>query len=537
MVRRLLLPAVLTLGCCGGETGPDAEPPVPPEDVLPDGNPIDLVIEPRLANEGLTPTPASIAEVCVRLGVDLLGRRLTEDEVESECEGRSLDDIIIDFQSRPGYQLVTDRHWRDRLETSDLFVNWNDVAELYALIADAHSHQMRYDDLATAVLAHPAFLLQFSNEQDRASAAFVAFFGRQPTSFERSDIGNLFRPWFLGELGADADFPYIERYFAHVVTGACINATQCTSVLFGGAVMDMSEFADLEIVRWGSVPNGVGSVLDEPGRLFTRQPFFWEAAADEILSRYLGWSDGGRAPRLPGTVVPEARAALANYLRITGDIADTERMVLSSWLYRQAASDLGDPERPIYAMGPLKPMVPEVWLASVARHTEDVGRDEPRYSDLWYWHEMYSSLEAGEISETTFNADLQRLVAISGNRMTLVDFDGVLWPQFAFRDHARSLGGAPSLGRVRQAPEGLAFSFFQDAIAAQLCAHVETTGTTVADIVDELVPKFYGRAAEPIDRETFTGAFASCVGADCDQQTIAPAICAALVTSPEMHFY
>jgi hypothetical protein len=184
-------------------------------------------------------------------------------------------------------------------------------------------------------------------------------------------------------------------------------------------------------------------------------------------------------------------------------------------------------------------MMPEVWLGAVARHTRDLGSDEPRFPDHWYWFEMYSRYQDGAISLAQYNADIARLHELQGNRMALVtEPGGALVPQFELRDRARLLGGAPSLGRVRQAPEGLAFAFYQDSIATELCADVAVNATTAGDIVEELLPVLYGRDATTADRESVETAFAGCEpGPDCDTGDLGSDICAALLTGPEMHFY
>ena len=529
--------AVLATACGGDAEPPPDPPPEPPIEQLPEGNPIDRVMEAVFAGQGITPVEAGYEELCRRLSGDLLGYFVTADEAKTECKDRTVDEIVRDFQSRPDYLVTVDRRWRDRLNLSDLFVNWHEIDELYERIHLAHSHELRYGDLATEVLGHPAFLLQYNTPEQRSAAAFRAFLNRQPTEFEEIDLANMFRGWFLGNDTPDADFPYFKRYHAHVVTGACFNPAACTSILFGGGQLDMHTW-NFEMVLWPDATPELKGVLGETGRMFTRQLSFWDAAADELLSRYLGWSDGGRTPREPGAVLPEVRQALADYLRISGDYADAERMVLTSWLYRQTTHMDAALDIPVYASGPVKPTIPEVWLTTMTRHTVATGRDEPRFPDTEYQQQISQAYDDGVISLDTHNADLQRLNAMQRNRSVLiVDQNGKLVTMSRFRGDAHSLGGAPGLGRVRQAPEGLAFAFFHDAIAEQLCNDANNAGTTVDDALDAWLPRLYGRAVTIEDRTTFAAAYATCSGDDCAPQAISAAICVALATAPEMHFY
>src|SRR5262245_56193755 len=111
---RTFLAAIMLVGCSA-----EGELSKPPEY---DGDhPIDEVLHPRFVAEKIDPQEAPRAEICRRMFADLIGRFPTKDEIASDCEGRSIEAIAEDLQSRPEYLLVSERHWRDRRSPGETF--------------------------------------------------------------------------------------------------------------------------------------------------------------------------------------------------------------------------------------------------------------------------------------------------------------------------------------------------------------------------------------------------------------------------------
>src|SRR5262249_43378719 len=120
---------------------------------------------------------------------------------------------------------------------------------------------------------------------------------------------------------------YTEVYVDPARCAGAVNAVLCTSnannvtLQLSGAARGLDELSDAD---W--------RVLRPPGRILTGHPYFWEAAADNALNRYLGWWHGGF--ELPGYEIAAVRQALAFLLRdASGDVRALEREILTSVLY------------------------------------------------------------------------------------------------------------------------------------------------------------------------------------------------------------
>jgi hypothetical protein len=96
-----------------------------------------------------------------------------------------------------------------------------------------------------------------------------------------------------------------------------------------------------------------------------------------MLTKYLGWWRGG--VQLPGYEIPAVRQALAAELQRAGDVRAVERLILTSVLYTMpGAEPAGDAIHWHY--GPLKQMLAESWLDSVAKVTGvELGACDWRY--------------------------------------------------------------------------------------------------------------------------------------------------------------
>lgn len=514
-------------------------------------NPIDEVMAPRFEAEGIEPVQAGDAELCRRLAADLLGRYLTADEAGQQCAGRPVGDVVADFQRRDEYRVVSERHWRDRFDSNDIAVDWRDLKEVFALVDALHRSDVGYQAFAIEVMSHPGFISNAILPEEKVHAVFKAFMGRTPTQAESFDLASVYRPWIPSQ-SADPDFPYIYRNVAVIFPVLCEPISSCTASLFGGGMLDLSGFEDpsFQGIPYEDLSEGQKDALRVPGRMLTEQPFFWEAAADEILNRYLGWSDKGRFPREPGIVLPEVREVLADYLRRTGDYPGAERVVLTSWLYRMKAevADDGfgdDPLAPvpaIYAHGPVKPALAETWLDSTEALTVDLGTCDPRYSDGFPFFLILDAIGNGMVTDAEGTADIRRLWEMQENRTPWDEEQGQ--PDFTYQFVARLIGGCPGFQNDRQEQTGLSYAFTQETLAELLC-NVDIPGNDLTppgtvNVENTLAHQMriaYGRSPTAAETADYVAAQATCAGAECSENGTKNSVCVGLLGGAEMIFY
>lgn len=537
------------------QPGPCTTPactPLPP--VLPytGSHPLDAAVHETLTRAGVVFEPAGELELCRRLSADLLGKLPTRDEFLRDCAGRTAEAIIADFQSRDRYLLISQRAWQDRFGTNDVYSDWRYQKELYALVDEVQRGTMRYDTFATEVLAHPGFVLMDFLPEYMAAHAFRAFLGRQPASFEAFDLAGMYRPWLASQI-PDEDFPAIYRFVGYVMPSLCEPITDCSTTLFGGAELNLPwtpftiyvPFEDLSALQLDA--------LKEVGRLFSRQPLFWETEADALLSRFLGWSDGGRTPREPGTVLPELRQALADYLRETGDIPGAEKLILTSRLYLQKTiiepdgwgDDPGAPTLPVFAFGPVKPLVAEAWLDTLAPLTFiELGTCDPRYPDYYAYLLLYDAFSRGTITSTAaLEENFLKLAQMQESRAVLsTGYYGIAEPNMYYTYYARQLGGCPGFGAPRGAPAGLAFGFAQETFAELACTYADNAvppglAASTDAVIEHQTNILYGRAPSSEEVALIKSALNTCSGDDCTQGGIARSLCTAFAGSSEMLFY
>lgn len=512
-------------------------------------NAIDVVMAPIYAGEGFTPTEAATGELCRRLAADLLGRYVTADEVETECEGRSVEEIANRFQSRDEYLVVSERHWRDRIDSNDVNTDWRYLKEAYARVDDLHRGELDYDDFAVELAAHPGFHGGVFEPGEKAALAFRVFLGREATAAEIADFAAVYRPWLPAQV-PDEEFDYSYRIAVNVFPFLCNpDLTTCASDLMGGGALDMDPFdvSGGEQVAYEDLSAAQLSSMQEPGRMLVRQAAFWEAAADEILNRLLGWSDGGRFPREPGIVLPEVRQVLAAHLRETGDYPSAERLVLTSWLYRQAAEvpddGLGDDPNavipPIWQHGPVKPATAEVWLDSVKPLIFDFGACDPRYPDFFPYFVLQQEAANYGIPQDQLEDDYRRLWELQESRIPWNDAEN--FPDGVYNYLARLIGGCPGFASRRQPQTGLSYAFTQESLAEALCSPDVGTGLgdggAVADILDDQMRIAFGRSPDADEVAIFEAESANCVGSECTASALRNATCVGLLGSAEMIFY
>lgn len=502
--------------------------------------------------EGHTPVEASTEELCQRMAVDLLGHNLSAAQLGNECTGRTAEQIAAAFQARPEYLVVSERHWRDRLQIDDVSSDWRYNKALFDRVDALHRGTLRYDAFVPEVLAHPAFVLGDVQAEDRVRRAFKAFFRREASDVEAADLAALYRPWVpVQEI--DPDFRYIYRFGSTILPGLCQPLFRCESSALGGGRLQLGAMG-FDAIRWEDLSETQRDMLREIGRMFVRQPTLWEAAADDILERLLGWSDGGRFPREPGILLPEVRDALARILRETGDYPAAERLVMTSWLYRQSArvepDGLGDdpaaPVPPPYYSGPVKARSAEAWLDSASAVTTGLGTCDPRYSDGFAYILMYQAAQTGTITMGKLEEDVAALWVMQENRQRLVlnQEIGINFPDTGYTSIARLMGGCPGFQAQRQSPEGIAYAYGQESVAELLCTYYDLRARpiaapplTVARLLTHQMGLLFGREPLPEEVAEFEAAYMGCAGNACSEAQLVKSMCSALLGSAEALFY
>lgn len=518
-MRRAVLLSVFVVGCSTAE----------PADTHPPEHPIDAVLQPIFERDAIVPELADARTLCRRLFVDLLGQLPTEQEIATECAGRDVEAIATDFMARDAYLLRSERHWRDRLAPRETYADWRYFTDLYRRVDDLHRSRLRYDDFAREVLVHPAFVLSVE-PPERVRLAFGAFAGRAPSAGEIAALAPLYLPFYLDEL-PDPDFEYVYVYRARYAPEICAYFGGCATTLFGGAEIEAYGEDDFDFAELTPAQRDEVNTI---GRLLVVQPFFYEAAADEILDRLLGWSDGGRTPRRPGALFPEVRRVVADHLERTGNYPATERLVLTSWLYTMpAATD----DAAVYAVGPTKPVDAEVWLDKLRAHARlGASTCDVRYLGNESEYLLYDAFEDGLVDEDQLYEDILRFHDLTGDRRPL----GEEGPDTSYETFANLIGGCPRTGAERGAPYGVAFANRQEGLADLLCREGfegSLGSTTVEAELRRQMPSLLGRAPTAEEIADFEAAYAECTGDDCAPEHIPTAVCTALAGSAELTFY
>jgi hypothetical protein len=510
-------------------------------------HPIDAATHAPFFLAGHVPVEDDRPSLCRRLFADLVGRYPTRDEVVETCGDRSAEAIVDDLMARDAHLHLAQRQWRDRLDTLDVLVRFSYLKSLYEEVDQLTRGELLYPAFVERVLAHPGFVGQDFFPAERAARAFDAFLGRPATESEANDFGNLFRPWVLNQ-ESDPDFPYIAYNQPYVWPAYCEPFAPCSTTLFGGASLGLTGTFE-DYATWETIDETTRQALFVPGRLLAKQPLFWEAAADDILERYLGWNDGGRFPREVGIVLPEVRRALTRFLEQTGNWRQAERLVLTSWLYRQrTVFEPGElpADAPVWMTGPVKAADAETWLDSAMNVTIDFGNCDPRYPDGFGYSAIQQILANDpNVDPSTIAAEFVKLHELSGSRLPLVyapDYQGLI-PSFQYYGVARIIGGCPGFNSGRVDPVGTSFAYTQESLAELLCQEGVVDegrpfipGTTAT--LHHQMSLLFGREARAEEIAGFHAAHDACVpGEDCDSATTISSVCVALLGSAEMLFY
>jgi hypothetical protein len=525
--------------------GSQPAPPPPFCATCDTSHPLNAILLPAFEAAQRVPLIASERELCARLSVDLLGRVMSAAEAQTTCADRDLADVILEMQGRPEYLVVSERHWADRFQLNDILGDWRSLQSLYVLVDELHRGELDYQEFAIRAMAHPGLMTSDFEARPRVRRVFRSFMGRTASEGEENELAALFRTWLIDYTTMDPDFPSLYRATPLIAAGLCEPLARCATTMFGGASMAFPNPDDFG-TPFDELDAQTLAVLRIPGELLTAQPTFAEAAADEILDRYLDWDEGNRDIRTPGQLFPEVRQAVADVIRDGGDYPAAERLVLTSWLYTQTADvsdgvsitggDLDDTS-PLF-VGPTKALNAETWLAGVQRVTSyDLGACDNRYGDGFPYFLLYDAYAQGLLDLAGYNDSMQRMFDLRADRGRLIEIDGALYYDTSFAVYAQMLGGCPGFGSTRQRPAGVSYAILQEGIAQVFCAPgfddlaIPAGDTTVRSVADHLVPMLLSRPATDDD----VGAL-SAAGADAGDDELVSATCTAILGSAEFLF-
>lgn len=486
-------------------------------------NPLDRALAPAYSAACLELIPEDPARLCRRLQQDLLGR--ADDAAPAGCSDASLDPLLRRLQAEPRYLLQSERQWRDALDLSpDL--DWRYLRRVYLLVDELHRGALRYDAFVAALLAEPAVALSgFAR-----SGAFTVFLGRRPSALEAEDFGRAFALWQSGYRQGGPDNLDVPEFGALIEPLACLSLGGCQTTLFGGAAVQIlprppNEHGFSAPFAYEEATDAELAELGRPGARLAASPQIWEAAADHLLNRFLGWDDGAFFPRTPGVLLPKVRSALADFLASTGDLPAAERLLLSSWLYRQRAQDVPEPKpRPVWAVGPLKRAPAETLLDGLlAGAPVDFGVSEPRYPLRRYAKDLLDRYRLGTLDAPGLERAFAKIEALLAPRTRFaVGPSGVREPDFRY-DSWADLLGRPG------ADDGVRFALSHERVVQELCASLASGQSWEPEVA---MRRHLGRAPSPTEQSAIEQALSGCAG-----PCAARAVCEAVLGSAELRFY
>jgi hypothetical protein len=300
----------------------------------------------------------------------------------------------------------------------------------------------------------------------------------------------------------------------------------CESTLLGRATLEFPANGRTDYIAMKDLTTEEWEALRAPGRLFVSLDAFWEAQVDDTFLRLLGYDLGALRPKV--------RQALVDIFKQNGgDVLELERIVLTSWAYRQSAEEVAANPRPEvlrnipFAYGPTKLMIAESWLHSIG---SIVGR--PMGECDW----RYPNLPDYQLPPETV-APLADIYPRNG--------DGTI--DVTFRDSARVLGGCPGsfdfgsfsiTGRSNHI--GLITAVAQEEELVKICflADVPALMPAGLDGNDTRVESIEATAAHVLDRigvdpadltvaEVVDTVVTDCT--DCDVDAVARGLCSGLL--------
>jgi len=526
VLRRVpaLASSLVALVACASPTG-EAPPAgcAAPQALTQSSNPLDRALAPAFSAACLELIPEDPARLCRRLQQDLLGR--ADEPPPPGCADDKLDPFLRRLQAEPRYLLQSERQWRDALSLAPE-LDWRYFRRVYQHVDAVHRGALRYDAFVAALLAEPAVALSSFPR----SGAFTVFLGRKPSALEAEDFGRLYALWQSGYRQSSPDNLDVPEFGALLDPHACLSVGGCRTTLLGGTAVEIAprppnQHGFSAPFAYEDATDAELAELKKPGALVAASPQIWEAAADRLLNRFLGWDDGGLFPRTPGVLLPRVRLALADFLESTGDLPAAERLVLTSWLYRQRARDLSEASpRPVWAVGPLKRAPAETLLDGLLANTGvELGVSEPRYPLRRYAKDLLDRYGLGTLDAPGLERAFAKIEALLSPRTRFaVGTSGVREPDFRY-DSWADLLGRPG------ADEGIRFALSHETVVQDLCT---TLAAGPSWTLEAAIARHLGRAPSPGEQSAIDAALRGCAG-DC----AARAVCEAVLGSAELRFY
>lgn len=541
---------------------PHATPPLPgpqPPDCGPEcrahcdavglENPVNRGLCPSLWGVGLNTLPIDTAEACRRLFADTLGRFPTLAEIQSTCLGRPYTEVVSDLLSRDEFVHLNQRRWADRLLYNNEALSPVRIYDADLLVEKLYRGLVAYDEFATVVSAHPVLTRRYATPGDRAEAFFRLFTGRPPFEHERADLARLYVLWDNGYY----EHPSFGRVPDAFIRHRCLTddgerdpvaAGQCASVLWGYRELILLPDIRTEDERlWsGLLSPAEWTLLQEPGRIVSAQPAFWERAVDDVLEQYLGY-------RL-GVLVPAVREHLIDYLLEYGaDIRAVHFAVLTSAAYLQSArTSTPDPvaETYRYTSGPLKQAEVETWIDTIEHATQtELGSCDHRLPD-----------PRRVLDRDTIGG----YALIQASNWPLRDDGARLDTRYL--ELARSLGGCPeNLAGGRFKAVSILTTATQEGFVTRLCnpalledheglvapaaallppgmpAQQGLTENVALQILEHQLATFFSRTPVPAESIAIGQAADECAPKPCTAEAFARPLCFSLLSSAEMLFY
>ncbi|MFO0725408.1 MAG: hypothetical protein U1E65_16615 [Myxococcota bacterium] len=507
---------------------PETPPPpscAAPAELLASTNPLDRALAPAFASACLSLRAENEALLCRRIHADLVGRYPSAAE-RANCASFSADQLLRELQGDPRYLLQSERYWREALSL-DPTIDWRLLRALWARVDALHRGALRYDRFVVETMADPAWAVSGAV----SARAFTAFLGRAPTAFEGADFERLYAGWTKTYRQGGPDNLPLSEFGASLDPWACRAIGGCRTILFGGAALALNaEPKDTHgfptVIAWEALDPEDKRALEAPGELLSAQPELWEAEADRILDRFLAWDEGAFFPTNPGVILPPLRAALADFLRDSGDVPAAERLLLRAAVYRQQAS--GDPleARPLFAAGPMKQAPAETLLDSLLGAAgANLEPCDPRYPLRHYQAELDQQFHLGTLDVAGLSRASQAIVdLLSPHARLRARPDGATVLDLRYEDLADHLGGC----RTSLPDPGVGFALGHESLIEALCA-AELSG--LGRELRPLVQRFLGRDPSTEEAAAVEAALSTC------GETCAVELCHAVAGSGELVFY
>lgn len=513
-------------------------------------NPVDEAMCPILWGAGLDTRPVDDEQACRRLYADLRGRFPSFDEIEKDCLGSPISNIVEQLIESEDFVFQNQRKWADRLRYNNVAVSLERIYDADIVVGKMYRGLLRYDHFVEVISAHPVLTRRFDDANDRAEALFDVFVGRPPYDNERADMSKLYALWSNGyfdhpEMGTRLPDAFVEhRCIGESGEVDETTAGACTSLNWGyNRVVLLPDHRAVDNQTWAeNLTPEEWELLQTPGRIIGQWPIVWEHAVAEVLEQYLGYDVAKFSPSITQKLVEYV-------LQHGGDIRAAHYAVVTSQIYLQSTECAGtecdgQEDHPQWTYGPLRQATAELWIDSVgAMVSAPQGACDHRIT---------------EVDELLDDSPIGYEV-VAASRWTLDTESSELRVDKDYSNLAQTLGGCPDnevSGRFTAV--GILSTATQEAFVSELCnpALVSGRGAQASAILppdvsksdvlspelaekitDFQVKKFFTRVPVPEEMSMAQRGATACSPSPCTAETFGRGLCYALLSSSEMLFY